>query len=50
MKKNLVELNLKEDWLMEQLRKKGVESADQVFLAQIQTDGSLFVDLGQEDA
>ena len=50
MKKNLVELNLTEDWLMKQLRKKGVESADQVFLAQIQTDGSLFIDLGQEDA
>lgn len=47
MKKNLVELNITEEWLMKQLRQKGVESADQVFLAQIQTDGSLFIDLGE---
>ena len=45
MKKNLTELSLTEEWLMKELRKKGVESADQVFLAQIQDDGSLFVEL-----
>lgn len=49
MKKNLVEFNLTEEWLITELRKKGVESTDQVFLAQIQTDGSLFVDLGEGD-
>ena len=45
MKKNLTELSLTEEWLMKELRKKGVESADQVFLAQIQDDGSLFVEM-----
>ncbi len=44
MKKNLTELSLTEEWLMKELRKKGVESAEQVFLAQLQDDGSLFVD------
>ena len=46
IKKNLKEFNLTEEWLLTELRKKGVESTNQVFLAQIQTDGSLFVDLG----
>ena len=45
MKKNLTELSLTEEWLMKELRKKGVESADQVFLAQLQDDGSLFVEI-----
>ena len=45
MKKNLTELSLTEEWLMKELRKKGVESAEQVFLAQIQDDGSLFVEM-----
>ena len=45
MKKNLTELSLTEEWLMKELRKKGIESADQVFLAQIQDDGSLFVEI-----
>ncbi|QUW23971.1 DUF421 domain-containing protein [Sporosarcina sp. Marseille-Q4063] len=44
-KKNLAELSLTEEWLMKELRKKGVESADQVFLAQIQDDGTLFVEM-----
>ena len=45
MKKNLTELSLTEEWLMKELRKQGIESADQVFLAQIQDDGSLFVEI-----
>ena len=45
MKKNLTELSLTEEWLMKELRKKGIESADQVFLAQIQDDGSLFIEM-----
>ena len=45
MKKNLTELSLTEEWLMTELRKKGVESAEQVFLAQLQDDGSLFVEI-----
>jgi uncharacterized membrane protein YcaP (DUF421 family) len=45
MEKNLTELSLTEEWLMQELRKKGVESADQVFIAQVQDDGTLFVEL-----
>ena len=45
MKKNLTELSLTEEWLMKELHKKGVETADQVFLAQIQDDGSLLVEM-----
>ena len=45
MKKNIMELSLTEEWLMKELRKRGIESADQVFLVQIQDDGSLFVEL-----
>jgi uncharacterized membrane protein YcaP (DUF421 family) len=50
MQKNLTELSLTEEWLMKELRKKGVESADQVFLAQIQDDGTLFVEMKNPDS
>lgn len=46
---NLTELNLTEEWLMKEIRKKGVESPEQVFLAQIQEDGSLFVEIKNPD-
>lgn len=45
VKKNLVELNLTEEWVLKELRKKGIETVEQVFFAQIQTDGSLSTDL-----
>ena len=48
--KNLIELNLTEEWVLKELRKKGVESVEQVFYAQIQTDGSLFTDLKKVDS
>jgi uncharacterized membrane protein YcaP (DUF421 family) len=49
MEKNLTELSLTEEWLMQELRKKGVESAEQVFIAQVQDDGTLFVELKNPD-
>ena len=49
MKKNLTEFNLTEEWLMKELRKNGVESAEQVLLAQLQDDGSLFVEMKNTD-
>jgi uncharacterized membrane protein YcaP (DUF421 family) len=49
MEKNLTELSLTEEWLMQELRKKGVESAEQVFIAQVQDDGTLFVELKNTD-
>ena len=50
VKKNLIELNLTEEWVLKELRKKGVESVGQVFYAQIQTDGSLYTDLKRENS
>lgn len=50
VKKNLVELNITEEWVLKKLRKKGIQSVDEVFYAQIQTDGSLFTDLKNPDA
>lgn len=44
IKRNLLELNLDEEWLNHQLKKMNVESVKQVFYAEIQSDGTLFVD------
>jgi len=44
VKKNLKELNLDETWLHQELQKKGIHSAEEVFYAEVQSDGSLFVD------
>lgn len=48
LERNLLEFDFTEEWLMKELRKKGIESVDQVFLAQLQTDGTLWIDLQQE--
>lgn len=42
--KNLEELNVSKDWLMKQLRLNGVNTTNEVFYAELQSDGSLFVD------
>lgn len=42
---NLLELDLTEEWLMKKLRKKQITDAEDVFYAQVQSDGSLFVDV-----
>ncbi|NYF25351.1 DUF421 domain-containing protein [Sporosarcina sp. JAI121] len=47
-KKNLTELNLTEEWLYEQLKKQGVGKVENVFFAEVQTDGSLHIDLKSE--
>lgn len=43
VKKNLKELNLNEAWVREELRKNGIQSIEEVFYAEIQKDGSLFI-------
>ena len=48
-KRNLAELNLKEEWLYEQLKKQGIGKAKNVFYAEVQTDGSLHIDMKAED-
>ncbi|WP_080848213.1 YetF domain-containing protein [Cytobacillus gottheilii] len=41
---NLSKLNLTEDWLDQQLRKNGITSVSDVFYAEIQNDGTLYID------
>lgn len=48
VQKTLRELQLSEEWLMKKLRKKGIESVEEVYLAQVQTDGSLFIDVKED--
>ncbi|MGN4127034.1 YetF domain-containing protein [Lysinibacillus sphaericus] len=42
---NLVELELTADWLMKKLKKQNVQSVEDVFFAQVQTNGSLYISL-----
>ncbi|SER57382.1 YetF domain-containing protein [Salipaludibacillus aurantiacus] len=44
IKKNLEKLKLDIDWLKQQLDQAGIHSFSDVFYAQVQTDGSLFID------
>ena len=46
--RNLTELNLTEEWLYEQLKKQGIGNAENIFYAEVQTDGSLHVDMKSE--
>ncbi|KAA0966938.1 DUF421 domain-containing protein [Sporosarcina sp. ANT_H38] len=46
--RNLTELNLTEEWLYEQLKKQGIGNAEHIFYAEVQTDGSLHVDMKSE--
>ncbi|MDD1515350.1 DUF421 domain-containing protein [Priestia sp. CNPSo 3706] len=41
---SLSDLNLEVKWLKEQLKKAGVNSVTDVFYAEVQTDGSLYID------
>lgn len=43
--KNLKELNLDEEWVMKKLRKQGIHSIKEVYFAQLQTNGSLSINL-----
>lgn len=47
-KENLKKLNLDEKWLNHQLQLAGVHSLSQVFFAEVQQDGSLYVDRNDE--
>lgn len=44
IKENLTELNLTEEWVYEQLKKSGFSKVDQVYYAEILTDGTLHID------
>lgn len=45
VKKNLKELNLTEDWLIQKLKKKNINKIEDVFFAQVLENGSLYVSL-----
>jgi uncharacterized membrane protein YcaP (DUF421 family) len=44
VKKNLKELQLNLEWLEEQIKLFGVQSIDDVFFAELQSDGSIYLD------
>ena len=44
VKKNLKEVNLSEDWLVSELKKKGIHRVMDTFYAELQSDGTLFAE------
>lgn len=42
---NLLNLNLTEDWLIRKLKKKNIQNVEDVFFAQVQENGSLYISL-----
>lgn len=46
--KNLTELGYSEDWLIKEIQKQGATSIDDVFIAQVSSDGNLYVDLYED--
>jgi uncharacterized membrane protein YcaP (DUF421 family) len=49
IEKNLPDQNLNEEWVLKQLKKHGVNSVQQVFYAEIESDGSIYVDLRDDN-
>ncbi|USP96186.1 YetF domain-containing protein [Bacillus vallismortis] len=41
---NLKKLNLNKQWLMDQLKESGIQHPKEVFYAEVQTDGTLYID------
>lgn len=48
LRKNLLELDLTEEWVMHKLKKKHIEIKD-VYFAQVQEDNSLYISLNNQD-
>lgn len=48
VQKNLLELDLDEEWVMRKLRKQGIDSVEDIFYAQLQTNGSLYINIRKE--
>ncbi|MGE6489544.1 YetF domain-containing protein [Paenisporosarcina sp. NPDC076898] len=46
---NLKEAGITEEWVMKQLKKHGVNSIQQVFYAEIESDGTVYMDLKEDD-
>lgn len=43
IQKNMKEFGLSHDWLQIELKKASINSLEEVFFAEIQTDGSLYI-------
>ncbi|XZF77983.1 YetF domain-containing protein [Bacillus sp. AL-1R] len=43
--KNLKELNKSEEWVIKKLEQRGISKIEEVYYAEIQYDGTLYVDL-----
>jgi uncharacterized membrane protein YcaP (DUF421 family) len=48
-KSNLSKLNLPEDWLEEQVKLAGAKSISDVFYAEVQKDGTLYIDKREDN-
>lgn len=44
VERNLRELNITKDWLYNELRSLGIKSVSEIFYAELQSDGSLYID------
>lgn len=44
VEKNLLEVNLTKEWLFNELKKQGVNSEKEVLYAQLQSDGTVYID------
>ena len=50
IEKNLPDQNLTEEWVLKQLKKHGVNSVQQVFYAEIESDGTIYMDLREDNS
>lgn len=48
IEQNLKQFNLDEDWLAAKLKEHGINNASEVLLANLETDGTLYVDKYQD--
>jgi len=48
VEKNLIKIDVSVAWLHQQLKKAGIHSLDQVFYAELQLDGTLYIDKYQD--
>lgn len=49
VRKNLIELNLTEEWVRNKLKKKNIKNIEDVFFAQVLENGSLYISLFNEN-
>lgn len=49
IERNLKELDLSQEWLMKELKRAGYEDPAQIFYAELQENGKLYIDSGNDD-